>query len=70
MKSKKKKLIENEKKKDQQLGKSKLKRVSNIWRNQSRILDKIGSPVISDYKEKQYRFRVKLNDYWINLHTN
>jgi len=33
-------------------------------------LDKIGSPVISDYKEKQYRFRVKLNDYWTNLHTN
>jgi hypothetical protein len=70
MKSKKKKLIENEKKKDQQLGKSKLKRVSNTWRNQSRILDKIGSPVISDYKERQYRFRVKLNDYWTNLHTN
>ena len=36
---------------------------------QIEILDKIRNLIVPQI-ERQYRFKVKLNDYWTNLHKN
>jgi len=43
--------MKNENEKDWQLGKSRMRRVSNAWRNQAGILDKIRSPIAPHYTQ-------------------